>query len=205
MDDDYNDFNDTTYVDIYECSEQSGNQFGCRYEVIDQQIIMNVTSATLIVNNILNDYDNYILYYNSFIDAFYIQLMQDYVDWMFGLNGILSTYFVNVQNSNKKRDYIEPIYKNRTIPLIYAQYNRNVYYEQIPEDKKQDAINDFSSKYGYNFDKNVFIISSDNSDITVNTYLYVFKYSTIFDKSKLFPNILENVTYQSVTNVKKNN
>lgn len=38
VDDDYDNLNDITYIDIYQCSIQSGNISGFRYKIIDQQL-----------------------------------------------------------------------------------------------------------------------------------------------------------------------
>lgn len=38
VDDDYDNLNGITYIDIYQCSIQSGNISGFRYKIIDQQL-----------------------------------------------------------------------------------------------------------------------------------------------------------------------
>lgn len=118
------------YVDIYDCKNKAGYDlnnyvYGCKYETAIKFIIKNGTNAVNIVNNILDDYDNYIKYYEALTTAHYDNVMQKYEKW-FIEDKAYDKYFTEM---NPKDIVITPLKKrynkdvNITLELNFMENN----------------------------------------------------------------------------------
>jgi GH18 family chitinase len=113
---------ENVYFDVYDCKNKAGYDldnpvYGCRLETAINIIIWNGTESVNTVLNILNDYDNYIKYYEALTRAHYDSVMEKYEKWLFEEDGYY-TYYTDVDGDDiiitppdkKKRDYIQEKY-----------------------------------------------------------------------------------------------
>lgn len=256
-DDDEDDIgeDDQNYIDIYDCKNQASNNFdnivyGCQLETAINFIIKNATNAANIVDNILNDYDNYIDYYEAYTRAYYDNIMISYENWFVKDQAYLR-YF-------EKRNKDDVIITKRSILLDTSQYNETALLESmdyynttalilfdfdhsllatkngthifttpynedqnlykrgdihpvyptvfanmvIPDDKKDEAVEDFYRYSNINITKDAFVQRSKDKNFQIGTKSYTFQRTTILDSHVLYPNILNHISKDNVTNIR---
>jgi len=155
---------DDSYIDIYNCKDVTNFDLDnlsvtCAYEQVIRYILNNATTYNNVIKNVLNDYDNYLDYYEAYTRSYYDAVMLTYEDWVL-TPGVLEEYFtinktVTTDPNNNKRDISEisqseveemRIDLNITEGFYLVRGGQETYY--IEEDNQVHRINMFLARGG---------------------------------------------------------
>lgn len=120
---------DDSYVDIYDCKNKAtldftNPEYGCKYETAIKFVIDNGTKAIDVIDNILDDYKNYLTYYDKVTKANFDEIMTPYAQWA---HVNLKSYFV--QPTKVKRD--TPLYTTNDMNVDYNKTTIDIIMEHL--------------------------------------------------------------------------
>jgi len=144
--DEWYDSDDFGYVDIYDCASGNSDSFGCLYENTVNFVIENVTESVSIVEKILDDYDNYLKYYNAYMDENYKNLTDVFGDWLYGssTDGYGDFYVKDddptITPDGMKKRYINYFDYMNTTDIIETMNSFNISYMEVEYLKLESVI-----------------------------------------------------------------